>query len=265
MRVGVDLLSHAPTCCETHRPLRFSSATQERSRSRPRRSHLNSQLFAPSQERLVVLPAHRINDDLQAAVLGLARDLFLDRVTRPQRHGDELAYHVLSHAEAVEPGLLRHDDIVALRSVEFGLPGFAADGVDLAGGDLDSAGIASVGPPTGAQRDPHRLGLVERHHHARSLTPALGHAIGEIFDMAQRKRAQPRWERIMLAIVGNAQRPLKLNYAFRAFVNLGEPKSQIVAFERDHLLAFGWTPKLVTTYRRAPPLLPSAAHDPGRS
>src|SRR5262249_15644560 len=103
--------------------------------------------------------------------------------------------------------------------------GFAADGVDLAGGDLDSAGIGLAGPPIGAERDPHRLGLVERHHHARSLTPARGHTIGEVFDMAQRKRTQPRWERIMLAIVGNAQRPLKLDWAFRAFMDLGEPKS----------------------------------------
>src|SRR5262245_36486207 len=152
-----------------------------------------------------MLPAHRIDDDLQTAVLGLARDLFLDRVARPQRHGDKLAYHVLGDAEAVEPGLLRHDDIVALRAVELGLPGFAADGVDLAGGDLDGEGIAAARPPTtAAEGDPHRLGLVERHHHARSLTPALGHAVGEIFDVPQRKRAQPRWERIVLAVVGNA-------------------------------------------------------------
>jgi hypothetical protein len=47
----------------------------------------------------------------------------------------------------------------------------------------------------------------------------------------------PRWERIMLAIVGNTQRPLKLYIAFRPFVNHRELKSQIVVSERDHLFA----------------------------
>src|SRR5215472_13226918 len=108
-------------------------------------------LLAPHQQSLVVLFVHWIDDDLKTAVLGLARDLFLDGVTRTQRHGDELAYDILGHTEAVEPGLLGHDDVVGIRAVEFGLPGFTADGVDLAGGNLDGARITPDGSPAFAE------------------------------------------------------------------------------------------------------------------
>lgn len=100
VRVSIDLLPHAPACCATHRPRRFSKAAQAHARSR-RGGVVKQRPFAPSQKRLIVLLAHRIDDDLQTAVLGLACDLFLDRVTRTQWHGDELAYDVLGHTEAV--------------------------------------------------------------------------------------------------------------------------------------------------------------------
>jgi hypothetical protein len=67
--------------------------------------------------------------------------------------------------------------------------GFAADSVDLPSGDLDSAGI-SVGKPATTKQKPHRFGLVQWHYHTATLAPALGHAVGEVFQMPQRKCAE---------------------------------------------------------------------------
>src|SRR5262249_5043907 len=91
------------------------------------------------------------------------------------------------------------------------------------------------------ERDPHRLRLVERHHHAAALAPVARHARGEVLDMPQRKGVKPGRQRVMLAIVRNAQGSLEANRRLGVLVNLRKTENQAVAFVCNHLLALCWT------------------------
>src|SRR5262245_3909623 len=73
--------------------------------------------------------------------------------------------------------------------------------------------------------NPHRFGLVERHYHAATFAPAVRRAVDEVYEMPQRKRAEPRRERVAFAVVRDAQCPLKMNLSLGVFVNFREPKT----------------------------------------
>lgn len=98
MGVTVHRLAHHPARGEAHvEPGALS------------RRHV-AQHRAPSL--LVRLRLHRIDDDLQAPVLGGPGELLLGGVALAQGHGHELADLAGRDGEAVQPGLPGHDDVV---------------------------------------------------------------------------------------------------------------------------------------------------------
>ena len=176
-------------------------------------------LWEPALERF---PLHRIDDDLQAAVLPPARDLLLGAVTRPQRHRDELPDDPLLHAVAVEPRLPRCDHVVLGLLVERVRPFLARDRVDLARRHLDGerirrpVAIEVIVPET----QPHRLRLVHRQHHAAVREPLRRDVFREVVDVAERKVAQPRRQRVVGVVVRDPQRALEADRELCSFVDV---------------------------------------------
>ena len=67
---------------------------------------------------------------------------------------------------------------------------------------------------------PQRLRLVHRQHHTAVREPAGRHVFGEVVDVAQRKIAQPRRQRIVLVVVRDAQRALETDLELGRLVDL---------------------------------------------
>ena len=66
-------------------------------------------------------------------------ELLLDRVTRAERHGDELPDEPFADGEAIEPRLAGDDDVILRLALQLRGPRFAGDGVDLSRRDLHRA------------------------------------------------------------------------------------------------------------------------------
>src|SRR5262249_10237929 len=153
----VDLLLHAASWREPHRgPTGRSSASHL---ANSRQGVLKVRRVPYGKAFLVYLALHRIDDDLHPAVVRLAGDLLLGRVTIAERHGDELANDAFFDAIAVKPGLARCDHVVLWIAMQAVGPFLAGDGVNLAGGNLDGAWITghAFGIVAGRKMQPHRF------------------------------------------------------------------------------------------------------------
>ena len=246
--VVVDLLPHEASRGESH-----VRALDPRWRMK----HLGSGAApgpVPGEDRLVALRLHGVGDDLDAAVLRDAGDLFLDRVALAEGHGDELADHALLHAVAVDPGLLGQHDVVLRIPVEVIRPAVAADGAHLPGRDLHGEGVLGIAE-VGVEADPHRLRLVHRHEDAPAAKP-LGRQAGlVVVHVPEGEVAQAGREGIRRVVVRDAQRALKRDGTFRALVDLGKPEVQAVAFQGDHLSSLLVSFVIVARPRLPPPVV----------
>jgi hypothetical protein len=133
------------------------------------------------------------------------RQLPLDGVAPPERHGDELADEPVAGIESIQPGLVGADHVVLLASVELAGPRLAGYRVDLAGGDLHRDGM----PVPRAEVQPERLALVPGDEDTPVLSPVLGDGVEVALDTADREAAQTGRQRIGGAVVGDAQRALE--------------------------------------------------------
>jgi hypothetical protein len=150
-------------------------------------------------EHLQLQPAHAL----------LAGHLALHRDARAERHRHELLDGAVPRADAVEPRLRRRHQVVLAallaRVAQRVGPRLAGQRADLAHGHLHGARL--VRRPV--ERDPHGLALVHGQEHPAALAPALGHAVLVVLHVAQRERAQRRRQRVLPAVVGDAQRAVE--------------------------------------------------------
>lgn len=116
-------------------------------------------------------------------MLSVPGQLFFRRVLFSQRHRDELADYAFLIAIAVEPGLLRNDDVILRVGVQVRRPFVAADCVDLAGGDLDGEGVLDVAARR-VEANSQSFRLVHRHDHTAAFEPDFWDASNEVVEMA---------------------------------------------------------------------------------
>jgi hypothetical protein len=103
-------------------------------------------------------------------------------------------------------------------------PCLAGDRVDLAGGNFYGEGIGGIsgGAVAGTKMQPHGFALVHGQHYAAAIDPCGRHAPREIVHVSERKVAEPRRQRVLLAVVGYAQGALEVDRDARRTVNVGE-------------------------------------------
>ena len=140
-------------------------------------------------------------------MLGGAGELFFDGIAGAERHGHELADHAFFDAVAVQPRLVRYDQVVLRVAVEPLRPGVAGNGTDLAGGDLDRERIVGVA----IEAEPHCFGLMHRQQHAAAALPGGREPVRVVVDVAQREAAEAGRQRVVAAVVRNAQRALEVD------------------------------------------------------
>jgi hypothetical protein len=154
--------------------------------------------------------------ELDAAEALLARDLALDRGARAERHGHELADHAVAGVDAVQPRLLRRDQVVLRVGREVHRERVARERVDLADADLDRVRLVVVA----AEAQPQRLALVHRDDHAAVITPRLGDAVAVVLHAGDREPAEPGRQRVRAPVVGDPQRADERDGEARAHLQL---------------------------------------------
>jgi len=92
---------------------------------------------------LVNFAFHWIGNDLKPAMFSFASYLFLYRETFAKRHGYKLPDIPFGNIEAVQPRLVRNDNVVLRIAGEPVRPHFARNSVDLACRDFDGAGVVA--------------------------------------------------------------------------------------------------------------------------
>ena len=173
-------------------------------------------------QRFVARRLHRVDGDLQAAVLCLSRELLLGGVARSQGHRHELPDQPPLDAEAVQPRLLGDHEVVLRPLGELVRPRLPGERIDLPGGHLDRHRIAP------AEVEPHRLGLVHREEDASAPAPLLGQPLQVVVDVVQRERPQARRQGIVAVVVRDAKRALEFDFQPRVLVHLGEAEYQTI-------------------------------------
>ncbi len=143
--------------------------------------------------------------ELHAAEALLAGELPLHGVAQAQGHGHELADQPLARGDAVEPGLGRGDQVVLGLAVQPLGPGLARNGADLADRHLHRAGLVV----RAGEAEPHGLALVHGEEDAAVVAPVVGDVVGVVVHPADREAPQPWRQRVLPAVVGDAQRALE--------------------------------------------------------
>jgi hypothetical protein len=129
--------------------------------------------------------------------------LLLDRVTRAERHGDELPDEPFADGESIEPRLAGDDDVILRLAVQLRGPRFPGDGVDLSRCDLHGARIPR------READPERLALIHGQNAPSALEPGGRSRRGKVVQGTEWERAEAGGQRVSPAVVGNPQRALK--------------------------------------------------------
>ena len=210
--IFVDLLSHEAAGREAHLIVGGGGG------------HRSVEVFAGTcrLHRFVARRLHRIDGDLQTAVLCRSRELLLGRVARPKGHRHELPDQPLLDAEAVQPRLPGNHEVVLRPLGELVRPRLPGQRVDLPGGHLDGHRIAS------AEAQPHRLGLVHREEGSSAPPPLLGQPLQVVVDVAEREPPQARRQGVGAVVVRDAQRALESDLQPGVFMHLGEPEYQTI-------------------------------------
>ena len=130
-------------------------------------------------------------------------ELLLDRVTRAERHGDELPDVPFADGESIEPRLAGDDDIILRLAVQFRGPRCTGDGVDLSRRDLHRARIPR------RKADPERLALIHGQDDPAALERRCRSRRGKVAHGTEGELAEPDRQRGGPAVVGNPQGALK--------------------------------------------------------
>ncbi len=189
------------------------------------------------QQVLEAVGLEGVDGELQAAVRGQAGQLLFHGVAGAQGHGDELADAALADVEAVEPFLAGGDDVVLGIGGQAVMPGLTGEGVDLAGGDLDGAGVAQahdLGNQAPSEAQPQGFGLVEGHEDTAMAAPGRGQPFGVVIDQAQGECAQARGQGVNVAVVGDAQGAVEGELAAGQGVDVREGKTELVVAQGQH-------------------------------
>ena len=165
--VLVHLLGHSPAGSQTH----VNAGRGGHGHAVPQQvgltHHTRFPLGSPRRQRLL---GETDGTQLNASMGLLPGDLSFDRGAGTQRHGDELADEAVPGVDPVEPRLPRQRDVVLRIPDEVIDPRQAAHRAHLPDADLQGRGFRRV------ERQPHRLTLIDRQHHA----PRCNHSAGAV-------------------------------------------------------------------------------------
>ena len=115
----------------------------------------------------------------------------------------------MGDGKAIEPHLARDNKVILGFSDQGGLPCRTSDGIDLAGGYFDGAGIAME--KTAIEVHPHGLGLIHGQEDAPVPGPGGRELVPVVVDVLQGKPSQTRRQWIAAIVVRDAQSALEIH------------------------------------------------------
>jgi len=131
--------------------------------------------------------AHRLRDrDLKRADGLASRNLRFDRDTFTEWSGDELADDAVARLDAVEPRLVRDDEVVLRICLQLGRVAITSQRADAAGFDAHRDGM----PVLAGQREPECFVAVHREQEAAGAEPLARHGAREFLDGAEWESAE---------------------------------------------------------------------------